>query len=537
MKEKLLSTVNRIFLILVTLLAVLLLVSCDRECEHEWGEWETVTAATCGSDGVKQRVCAVCEESESQQIPATGDHTFGKWETVTAATCGSDGVKQSVCVVCEKGGTQKIPATGAHTFGNWETITLPTPDTEGTKKRTCQCGASESEQIPMLVATEGLAYALVNGGTAYEVYGIGAATDTDIILPTTYEGKPVIGIGDDAFYGCDNLTSIRISERITRIGNYAFGNCSGLTEIMIPNGVTAIGASAFVRCDRLETVMFAQGIQLAKISPFAFFECSSLASITIPNSVSTIGDSAFEDCSSLASITIPAGVTKIEAYAFYNCRGLTAVHITDLTAWCNISFGSDYANPCYYAHDLYLNGDLITDLVIPESVTVLGNCVFEDCSSLTSITIPATVTSISSTAFSGCNALTSIVVENANAVYHSEGNCLIETATNTLVFGCKNSVIPEYVTSIATYAFDSCSSLTSIIIPANVTSIGDWAFKACHGLTSVIFENTSGWQCVSSSYFDEPSTTTNISSSALENALTAAEYLTRTYRNCDWKRN
>ena len=215
MKEKIFRTVSCSFFVLVALLAALLLASCDSACEHEWGEWKTVTDATCVSDGTQQRICAVCEESESKAIPKS-----------------------------------------AHTFGKWETTTTPTLEKEGTKKRTCACGASESKSVPVLVATKGLAYALVNDGAAYEVYGIGAATDTDIILPTTYEGKPVIGIGDSAFYGCSNLKSIRISESITSIGNWAFGNCGALTEITIPASVTAIGVCAFEECGSLVGVTF-----------------------------------------------------------------------------------------------------------------------------------------------------------------------------------------------------------------------------------------------------------------------------------------
>lgn len=145
----------------------------------------------------------------------------------------------------------------------------------------------------------------------------------------------------------------------------------------------------------------------------------------------SIGYAAFTGCKSLASIEIPNSITSIRYDVFLGCTHLTSVHTSDIAAWCAISFDTYLANPLYYAHNLYLNGKLITDLVIPNSVTSIGSYAFYGCSSLTSVTIP-------------------------------------------------NSV-----TSIGIGAFYNCSSLTSVTIPNSVTSIGDSAFSDCYGLTSV----------------------------------------------------
>ena len=147
------------------------------------------------------------------------------------------------------------------------------------------------------------------------------------------------------------------------------------------------------------------------------------------------------------------------------------------------------------------------DLTIPESVTFrgcpyrvtsIGVEAFDECSGLTSVTIPNSVTSIRGGAFGGgaafgsCSGLTSIKVESGNSVYDSRENCnaIIETATNTLISGCKKTIIPNSVTSISWYAFYECSGLTSVTIPNSVTSIGDGAFEHCTGLTSVTIPNS-----------------------------------------------
>ncbi|MBR4552687.1 MAG: leucine-rich repeat domain-containing protein, partial [Bacteroidaceae bacterium] len=188
---------------------------------------------------------------------------------------------------------------------------------------------------------------------------------------------------------------------VTSIERYAFYDCTGLTSITIPSSVTSIGK-------------------------WAFFGCSGLTSINIPNSVTSIGERTFLGCTGLTSITIPSSVTSIGRSAFYGCTGLTSI-------------------------------------TIPSSVTSIGGDAFWGCTGLTSITIPSSVTSIEGNAFSNCTGLSSIKVEAGNKKYDSRHNCnaIIETASNTLVAGCKTTTIPSSVTSIGSYAFSGCTGLTS----------------------------------------------------------------------------
>ena len=145
---------------------------------------------------------------------------------------------------------------------------------------------------------------------------------------------------------------------------------------------------------------------VTSIGRSAFYGSRSITSVTIPSSVTTIGGGAFGRCTSLTAINIPSSVTSIGESTFNGCTSLTSVHISDLEAWCKISFNSYDSNPLYYAHHLYLKEEEVKDLVIPEGVTSIGGYAFSDCTSLTSITIPSSVTSIGNKAFSGCTELT-----------------------------------------------------------------------------------------------------------------------------------
>lgn len=240
---------------------------------------------------------------------------------------------------------------------------------------------------------------------------------------------------------------------------------------------------------------------VTSIGQSAFNDCIGLTSITIPESVTSIEKYAFDGCSGLSSITIFESVSNIgENALFYNDTVNVNVVVLNDTTFCNnvIIHRINYSCRDYYGGNnpnslvniclLDRDGNEIKEFVVPDGVTTIGNCAFENCVGLTSIIIPESVGSIEPLAFLCCDGLSTMTVKEGNPVYDSRDNCnaIIETATNTIVRGCKNTVIPSSVTSIGRHAFAYCNSLASITIPDGVTSIGYSAFYYCDNLTSII---------------------------------------------------
>ena len=157
--------------------------------------------------------------------------------------------------------------------------------------------------------------------------------------------------------------------------------------------------------------------KVTSIGNYAFEHCKDLTSVILPNSLTNIGEKAFSSCYGITSLTIPSSVTSIDNSAFVSCNGLTSVHISDLAAWCKIIFGNIESNPLICAHHLFLNGEEIKDLVIPNSVSSIGNYAFSWYSSLTSVTIPNSVTKIGNRAFRGCSSLTLVISKMENPCY------------------------------------------------------------------------------------------------------------------------
>ncbi len=208
----------------------------------------------------------------------------------------------------------------------------------------------------------------------------------------------------------------------------------------------------------------------------------------------------------IVSLTISAGVTSVGKNAFSGCSKLTRVNITDIASWCSVSFGFDAVNPLYYAHNLYLSGELVTNLAIPEGTTIISDSVFRYCTSLVSVTIPESVAKIGEKAFSDCVNLVDIRIHaktasiGRNAFYATgyfnekanwEDDILyLDGYAIVALTGISEASIKEGTTNIACGAFDSCKKLVNITIPNTVTNIGDNAFSYCTSLTSIIIPDS-----------------------------------------------
>ena len=399
---------------------------------------------------------------------------------------------------------------------------------------------------------------------------------TSITIPYS-----VTSIGDYAFLGCSRLTAIdvntdnkdytsvngvlfyndktiicypagkkgnnyKIPDGVTSICRYAFSGCTSLTSITIPDSVTEIGGSAFENCSSLTSITIPDSV--TSIGVGAFVGCSSLTSITIPDNVAYIGGAVFADCSSLTEIKVstqnaeyvsvngilynkdkttimcyPAGkkdknykildgVTKIGTSAFSGCSSLTSITIPDSVTEIGMSAFSGCSS--------------LTSITIPDSVTRIDMSTFSGCSSFTSITIPDNVTYIDIWAFNGCTGLTAIDVKAGNNNYTSVNGVLFNKDKTELI--CypagktdKSYNIPNCVTNVGGWAFDGCTSLTSITIPDSVTEI-DWsAFEGCTSLTSITIPDSVteiGWSafegCTSLKSITIPSSVTSIGKNA-----------------------
>lgn len=259
-------------------------------------------------------------------------------------------------------------------------------------------------------------YELLDNGTI-EIQGYDGE-DTSITVPSKIDGISVTSIGEDAFYCCDTLTTIKIPNGIKSIGSSAFSDCTSLENISIPKSVTSIGDFAFYNCSSLISIKIPEKIKC--ILEYTFSECSSLESVTISNSVTHIEEGAFDCCSSLKNITIPNSVTKLGDYAFNEC--------TDLK-----------------------------EIIIPESVTSIGEYAFSDCEGLIGVTILGNIKSISDYTFSGCTSLKNITIPDGVA---NIGESAFDSCSNLA-----SLIIPKSVTSIGEDVFNECTQLTLKVYP------------------------------------------------------------------------
>ena len=231
---------------------------------------------------------------------------------------------------------------------------------------------------------------------------------TDLVIP---EG--ISAINDYAFYGCEGLTSVTIPQGVTSIGSNAFYKCTGLTNVTIPQSVTSIGTHAFDGCTGLTAVHISDisawcGINFRgnplSIAGHLFMNGKEVTDLAIPEGVTSISANAFSGCY-FNSVSIPSSLRTIGGRAFSS--GTNTVYLKDLATWCKIGVGCNLMNNCEH---LFINGEEVTDLVIPDGVTSISDSVFYNCKAIASVNTGNTVKEIGSYSFARCDNLKNVTL-------------------------------------------------------------------------------------------------------------------------------
>lgn len=338
-------------------------------------------------------------------------------------------------------------------------------------------------------------------------------------LTSVVIGDNVTSLGDGLFNGCAGMQSVVIGSRVESIGKDAFLGCTGLqrvdvknlsawcgynfseeeqnplyyaknlyvdgnlvTDLTVPSGVRAVSDYTFCGCDKIVSVTIPSNV--LSIGEGAFSECTALKNLTFEDGgeltlggnnyhrpfggapIETlylgrnVGKQSFaDDLASLKKLTVGNNISGFEEKYFEKCNGLREVHVSDLSAWCKINFEDSQSNPLSKAHNMYIDGSLLTSLVIPSGISEIKPYAFYGGECFSSVSLPTGITDIGKYAFYDCSGLASLD-------------------------------LPAGISALDRHAFDGCSELESVTIPSSAKSIYLSAFARCYGISQVTFEDS-----------------------------------------------
>lgn len=516
-------------------------VACDYQA--------VVYPPSCTLAGYTMHTCWMCGDSYRDGHVPMLSHDYQE-TSVTAPTCTAEGFTTKTCTGCGKeqkvNFVERLPHNyvnivctqcGDHEYSIGLSYTL---SADGTYYTINGMGSCNDTELVIPHTHQGI--------PVTQIAPSAFADNANIVSVEFLQGEHLLAIGEDAFAGCTNIGGVYIYD-ISNWCGYTFGNAhanplayghtlyidgSAEVEELILDGMTAISAYAFygyTNCDviRVKSSVTEMGFasfaesgfeemylpfvgqrldgtgathlgyifgavdyqtqgdivpetldkvavnNATVIAPYALYGCKRISRVDILPTVTSMGVSCLEGCSEVDMLSLP--------FVGQNADGSGATH-----------FGYIFGAPDYQTQSNYIPSKTMI-LHIKGGVKV-GDYAFYGCANIDTLSLPATITSIGEGIVAGCNKLALLYMHSDNTVYHSKNDCIIHTADKKLVAGCKDSSIPTdgSVTSIASYAFYNCTSLTTITIPQSVTFIYRYAFKGCTGLQTVTFVNTVGWK-------------------------------------------
>ena len=483
--------------------------------EHKFDFYTYNNDATCISDGTETAVCAGCGATDTRVKAGSLNPNAHKFVDGFCEYCSKFdyNAPETTCLEYEDNGDGTCSVVGC-TDKRIKYVKIPEKHD----------GKSVTEIERDAFSISDIKYAVLPSGIID--IGIGAFGHCEDLIEIDVP-QGVTSIEFQTFSYCRSLKTVTLPDGIISIHAESFSGCDALTDINMPSGLTEIGERAFLGCSSL-SVELALPDGVVNIGEYAFYGCASLrGELVVPDGVVGIGKSAFEDCASLTAVTLPDGLAQIAENAFSGCTALSSVNIPDgvqtvgLYAFMNsglknlfipksVSFiypdafrgcgklesiTVDKENQVYESVDDCLiqkrNKWLLLgckNSVIPTDgrATSIEMYAFCDIAELTSVEIPSSIEYIFGTSFYGCDNITSLTVAEGHSRYASIGNCVINKQNNTLVLGCKNSVIPDdgRVTAIGERAFEG-SGMTELVLPRCVAEIGKYAYADCKNLTAV----------------------------------------------------